>query len=352
MKKIIITQPDDWHCHLRDGAALATTVPAVAQDFARAIVMPNLKPPITNTQQAQAYYQRIISHCPQDTAFQPLMTLYLTNNTNVQIIEEAAQSNLIYGVKLYPAGATTNSTAGVTDLSHLHDVFLAMQAANLPLLIHGEVTDDDIDIFAREQVFIERELQPLLQTYPKLKIVLEHITTEFAVNFVRKGPENLAATITAHHLWLNRNDLLVGGIRPDFYCLPILKMENDRQALIDAATSGEGKFFLGTDSAPHTIENKYTACGCAGLFTSPTALPLYAEMFDSVNALDKLEAFASFNGADFYGLPRNTNQITLIEQPWQPPEYMPLAEGKVKVFSKQKGPGLNFRIMATRYIEC
>ncbi len=332
MQNLIMTQPDDWHCHLRDDTALATTVVTTAQQFARAIIMPNLKPPVTDADLARAYYQRILKHIPLDSNFTPLMALYLTDHTTPAVIDAAKKSGIVYAAKLYPAGATTHSTDGVTDLNKISDVLQALQDIGLPLLIHGEVTDFDIDIFAREQVFIDRELTPLLTKFDRLKIVLEHISTSYAVDFVKAGPSNLAATITPQHLWLTRNDLLVGGIKPDFYCLPIVKMAEDRDALIAAATSGNAKFFLGTDSAPHSQDNKHTACGCAGMFTAYNALELYAEIFANANALDNLESFASFNGADFYGLPRNTAKIELIRKDWRPPEYLPLGEGKVKLF--------------------
>lgn len=317
MRSLTITRPDDWHIHLRDGAALALTVADCAKQFARAIVMPNLVPPVQNAEQAAAYRERILAARPESSRFNPLMVLYLTDQTTPAIIEAAVNSGIVYACKLYPAGATTNSASGVTQLTNIYPALATMEKLGLPLLIHGEVTDADIDIFDREAVFIERHLQPLLAAFPTLKIVFEHITTKDAVEFVQAGPANLAATITAHHLLFNRNDMLVGGIRPHYFCLPILKRNIHQQALIQAATSGSAKFFLGTDSAPHAKGKKEAACGCAGCYTAAHAIELYAEAFDRAGALDKLEAFASFNGPDFYQLPRNTEQVTLVEQPSQ-----------------------------------
>lgn len=321
VEEIILTRPDDWHVHLRDGDALATTVPHTARTFGRAIVMPNLDPPITTTQGALAYRTRILRHVPPGSAFEPLMTLYLTEMTTGREIERAAGS--IAAVKLYPAHATTHAAAGITDLRRCDEALSCMQEQGLPLLVHGEAVTPGIDIFDREAVFLERELEPLIQRYPQLKIVLEHITTAAAAEFVRQAPPRLAATITAHHLLLNRNDLLLGGLRPHHYCLPILKREHDRRALLEAASSGSPKFFLGTDSAPHARSTKENACGCAGIFTAPAALELYAEAFEQSGRLHRLENFASHFGADFYGLPRNTATVRLRREPWSLPAVYP-----------------------------
>ena len=325
MNEIQITLPDDWHLHLRDADNLKSTVPATARCFGRAIIMPNLQPPITNTEQAAAYQERIIANIPQDTSFTPLMTLYLTDNTSAEDIETAHNSGIIYAAKLYPAGATTNSDSGVTDVNKISSALEAMQTVGMPLLVHGEVTHSDIDIFDREAVFIETILKPLKQKYPTLKVVLEHITTKEAVKFVEISDSTVAATITAHHLLYNRNHMLVGGIKPHFYCLPILKRNRHQEALIAAAVSGNPKFFLGTDSAPHAQTAKESACGCAGCYTAPTAIELYAEVFDAHNALDKLEGFASLFGPDFYALPRNTQTLTLIRKPWVVPASYDMA---------------------------
>lgn len=314
MRTLTITRPDDWHIHLRDGAYLPRTVADAAQQFHRAIVMPNLVPPVSNTAEAQSYRERINAARPAGSDFEPLMVLYLTDNTDPAEMAIAKASGFVHACKLYPAGATTNSSSGVTDIKKIYPVIAAMEKAGLPLLLHGEVTDNYIDIFDREAVFIERTLQPLTRDFPALKIVLEHITTRDAVAFVKDASQQVAATITAHHLLLNRNDMLVGGIRPHLFCLPILKRDIHQQALLEAATSSNPKFFLGTDSAPHAQHKKETACGCAGCYTALHALELYAEVFDRAGKLDKLEGFASFFGADFYGLPRNTDSITLIEQ--------------------------------------
>lgn len=318
-----ITKPDDWHLHLRDGDALNTTVAFSARQFQRAIVMPNLAQPITNTELALAYRQRILHARPSGNSFQPLMTLYLTDNTNAEDIQQASLNEHVYAAKLYPAGATTNSSNGVTNINQLTDVLYAMQKYHLPLLVHAEVTDSDIDIFDREQVFIDRHLTFIRRQFPELRIVLEHATTQQAIEFVNSH-DNTAATLTPQHLLLNRNDLLAGGIRPHNYCLPILKRESHRQALRQAATSGSPKFFLGTDSAPHVTKAKETACGCAGCFTAHAAIELYAEVFESENALDKLEAFSSFYGADFYQLPRNKEKMTLLKTSWQAPASYPM----------------------------
>lgn len=318
--QITLTRPDDWHVHLRDGQALATTVPHTARQFARAIVMPNLRPPVTTVALAAAYRARIVAHLPRDTRFEPLMTLYLTDGTPPEEIRRAADSGFVHAVKLYPAGATTHSDAGVTDLQRCAATLDAMAELDLPLLVHGEVTDPGVDVFDRESVFIERILQPLLSRHPALRVVLEHITTSDAVDFVAAcGPE-VAATITAHHLLYNRNAIFAGGIRAHYYCLPVLKRESHRRALLQAASSGSPKFFLGTDSAPHARKTKEAPCGCAGCYTAHAALELYAEAFASVSALDRLESFASFHGADFYRLPRNTDRVTIERSDWQVPE--------------------------------
>ena len=329
MQTLILTRPDDWHIHLRDGLTLQNTVKDVANQFARAIVMPNLVPPITNVALAHHYKDEIEKHIPEGVDFSPLMTLYLTDKTSVDDIKQAMQTDDIKACKLYPAGATTNSDLGLSQIENAYPVFEAMQKYRMPLLIHGEVTDKDIDIFDREKIFIERTLMPLVKQFPELKIVLEHITTENAVDFVMNSGSNVAATITAHHLLSNRNDMLVGGIRPHLFCLPILKRQHHQQALLKAATSGSPKFFLGTDSAPHAKDKKETSCGCAGCYTAQAAIELYAEAFDAMNALDKLEAFASFNGPDFYNLPRNKTKITLIKQAWFMPEKLELGDSIV-----------------------
>lgn len=314
--QLTITRPDDWHVHLRDGDMLATVLPDTAQRFARAIVMPNLKPPVRTVAEARAYRERILAALPAEMCFEPLMTLYLTDNTSPEDIRQAKSSGFIHAVKYYPAGATTHSDSGVTDIHRVAAVLETMQEVGLPLLVHGEVTDTDIDIFDREAVFIERVLVPLLERLPRLRVVLEHITTAQAAAFVTAAAANVAATITVHHLLYNRNAMFQGGIRPHAYCLPVLKRESHRQALVAAATSGNPKFFLGTDSAPHPRHDKESSCGCAGIYSAHAALELYAEVFEQAGALDKLEAFASFHGPDFYGLPRNQEQVTLVKQPW------------------------------------
>jgi len=329
MKRITLIRPDDWHIHLRDGAALQTTVPHAAHQFARAIVMPNLRPPVTTTGSARAYRERILAAVPAGLDFEPLMTLYLTDNTSAEEIQAARDSGIVHGVKLYPAGATTNSDSGVTDLERVYPALEAMVETGLPLLVHGEVTEPEVDIFDRELRFIEDRLAPLLQRYPRLRVVLEHITTRDAVEFVRAAPESVAATITAHHLLLNRNHMLVGGIRPHHYCLPVLKRETHRQALVEAAISGEPRFFLGTDSAPHAREDKESACGCAGMYTAPSAIELYAEVFDAAGALDRLEDFAGRFGPAFYGLPVNGDTITLEQTDWELPTSYPFGDTSV-----------------------
>ena len=318
-----ITQPDDWHLHLRDGEALKTTVAHSARVFARAIVMPNLKPPVTTVAQALSYRQRILACVPQGNTFDPLMTLYLTDQLDTQEVQRAYDQDSVHAIKFYPAGATTNSESGVAELKCVYPALEKMAEIGLPLLIHGEVTNNKVDIFDRERVFIETVLAPLTKRFPNLKIVFEHITTKDAVEFVTGQGKNIAATITPHHLLLNRNDLLVGGIKPHFYCLPILKRNIHQRALVEAATSGDPKFFLGTDSAPHSIKTKETSCGCAGIYSAHAALELYTEVFEAEDALDKLEGFASFFGADFYNLPRNQTQIILNKTPSTvPAEYL------------------------------
>jgi len=323
---ITITRPDDWHLHLRDGAALASVLPHTARQFARAIVMPNLKPPVTTTAAAAAYRERILAALPEGMRFEPLMTLYLTNNTDPDEIRRAMDSGFIHAVKLYPAGATTNSDAGVTDLRNCYKVLEVMQEVGMPLLVHGEVTDNDIDLFDREAVFIERVMRPLRRDLPALSIVFEHITTKDAAQYVAEAEGPIAATITAHHLLYNRNEIFRGGIRPHYYCLPVLKREEHRLALVTAATSGDERFFLGTDSAPHAIGAKESSCGCAGCYTALHAMELYTEAFAQAGALDKLEAFASFNGPAFYGLPRNEGTITLVRESWNLPATVPMGE--------------------------
>ena len=327
--KLTITRPDDWHLHVRDGDALKYTVPFTARQFARAIIMPNLSPPNVNTEQALAYRDRILAVTPTDLKFQPLMTLYLTDNTPADEIAIAKQSGHVVAVKLYPAGATTNSDAGVTDIRKCYKTLEALQKFNMPLLVHGEVTSPDVDVFDREKQFIDKVLIPTRKAFPELKIVFEHITTKDAVDFVLAEDQYTGATITPQHLLYNRNAIFKGGIRPHYYCLPVLKREEHRLALNSAATSGNKKFFLGTDSAPHSQDNKENACGCAGIFSAPLAIELYTRAFDDNNALDKLQGFASFHGADFYGLERNTDTITLQKAEWTVPESYPFADGKI-----------------------
>jgi dihydroorotase len=325
MQNLTITRPDDWHLHLRDGAALKAVLPHTARQFARAIIMPNLKPPVRLVADAAAYRDRILAAVPKGQQFEPLMTLYLTDNTSPKEIIAAKASQFVKAVKYYPAGATTNSDLGVTDIRKCDHVFEAMQQVDLPLLLHGEVTDHSVDMFDREQVFIDQHLIPLRQRFPHLRVVFEHITTSDAVEYILSA-NNTAATITPQHLLFNRNSLFQGGISPHFYCLPILKRETHRAALLRAATSGNPKFFLGTDSAPHPRNSKESSCGCAGCYSALHAMELYAEAFESVNALDKLEAFASFYGADFYQLPRNTEHITLTKTTWRVPDEVPFTE--------------------------
>src|SRR5450755_4099379 len=319
-ESITITRPDDWHAHLRDGDLMESVVGATARQFARAIVMPNLKPPVVSVKDAKAYRDRIIAALPKGPSFEPLMTLYLTDETPAAQIEKAHAAGFVKAVKYYPAGATTHSASGVTDLRKCDAVLDAMQAAGMPLLMHGEVTDPEVDVFDREVVFLERTLAPLVKRFPKLKIVLEHITTHEAAAFVERAPETVGATITVHHLLMNRNALFAGGMRPHHYCLPVLKSEDDRVAIVHAATSGSPKFFLGTDSAPHARHAKEAACGCAGIFSAHAGIELYAEVFDAAGQLHRLESFASEFGADFYGLPKNEERITLSRDPWPVPQ--------------------------------
>lgn len=326
---LTITRPDDWHLHVRDGAALQAVVPDTARQFARAIIMPNLKPPVTTAAQALAYKQRIEAAVPKGLAFEPLMTLYLTDNTPPEEIARAAEAGVV-ALKLYPAGATTNSDAGVTDIRKTYATLEAMQRHGLKLLVHGEVTDQSVDVFDREAVFIDRHLIPLRRDFPELKIVVEHITTKDAAQYVREADAHTAATITAHHLLYNRNAIFTGGLRPHYYCLPVLKREEHRLALVAAATSGSNRFFLGTDSAPHPAHLKEHASGCAGCYTALSAMELYAEAFEAAGALDKLEAFASFHGPDFYGLPRNTGTVTLKKESWTLPEALPFGGASLK----------------------
>ena len=336
MDQLTLTPPDDWHLHVRDGEALLTAVPHTARQFRRAIIMPNLTPPVTTTEQAVAYRQRILEAVPAGVKFDPLMTLYLTDRTPPEEIARAKASGVVHGVKLYPAGATTNSDSGVTDISLCHETLAAMAVEDLPLLVHGEVTHADIDIFDREAVFIDEVLKPLVDRLPSLRVVFEHITTADAVTFVLEAPDNIAATITAHHLLLNRNDLLVGGIRPHNYCLPVLKRERHREALVAAATSGSPKFFLGTDSAPHSRDTKEHACGCAGCFTAPAALELYAQAFEAVGKLDQLEGFASHHGPDFYRLPRNEGSVQLVRETWAQPPTLPYLDDEIVPFMAEQ----------------
>ena len=326
MTQVTLIRPDDWHLHLRDGEAMRAVLLDAARRFARAIVMPNLQTPVTTAEAAIGYRARILAALPEGMKFAPLMTLYLTDRTTGDEIRRASQSGIVHAVKYYPAGATTHSDSGVTALTRCEDALAAMAECDLPLLVHGEVTFPDVDIFDREKVFIDRILVPLLSKFSRLRVVFEHITTRDAVRFVLGAPPRVAATITAHHLLLNRNALLAGGIRPHHYCLPILKREEDRQALIQAAVSGNSKFFLGTDSAPHARNTKEAACGCAGTYTAHAGIELYAEIFEAANALDRLEGFASIHGPGFYGLPCNQDQITLVKEAWNVPTELPFDE--------------------------
>ena len=339
---LTITRPDDWHLHLRDGDALRTVVPHTAAQFARAIVMPNLRPPVTTAEQALAYKARIQAAVPAGMAFEPLMTLYLTDNLPAEEIARAKDAGVV-AAKLYPAGATTNSDAGVTDIRKTYKTLEAMQKAGMLLLVHGEVTSPEIDLFDREAVFIEQQLKPLRRDFPELKIVMEHITTQEAAQYVASADPFLGATITAHHLLYNRNAIFTGGIRPHYYCLPVLKRETHRLALVDAATSGSSKFFLGTDSAPHPAHLKEHATGCAGCYTAHAAIEMYAEAFDNAGALDQLEGFASFHGPDFYNLPRNTGTITLRRESWTPPDSFAFGEAELKPL--RAGEALPWRLV-------
>lgn len=345
MNSLTIIAPDDWHLHFRDGEMLSETVPATARCFKRAIVMPNLVPPVTNAEMASAYKQRILEATPKENDFTPLMTIYLTNHTQVADIEEAVQKG-VTAAKLYPAGATTNSDAAVSALDTLFPVFQAMSDVGMPLLIHGEVTDHHIDIFDREKIFIERNLSRIVSTFPQLKVVFEHITTKEAAEFVLNASTNVAATITPQHLLLNRNDLLVGGVRPHNFCLPVLKRNIHQQALQDAVKSGSKKFFLGTDSAPHEKHKKESSCGCAGCYSAWSAIELYAQIFEELDALDKFEQFASLNGPDFYQLPRNTSTLNLIKEPWTIPQEITLPNGHA-IVPFYAGMQVNWKIAAS-----
>jgi len=338
---LTITRPDDWHIHFRDGAAMQSVLPDTARVFGRAIAMPNLRPPVVSVADAAAYRARLVA-AAAGTSFEPLMTLYLTDNTPPEELRRARESGFVHAVKYYPAGATTNSDSGVTALSRAYHAIAAMEEVGMPLLLHGEVVDPEVDVFDREAVFIERHLVPLLRDFPRLKIVLEHITTRQAAEFVTAAPANVAATVTVHHLLYNRNAMFKGGLRPHLYCLPVLKREAHRQALVAAAISGSPKFFLGTDSAPHAQGAKETACGCAGIYSAHAAIELYAEAFEDAGALDKLEAFASFYGADFYGLPRNTDPLTLQRQNWTVPENLPM--GGERLVPLRAGETVRWRV--------
>ena len=349
MKSLTITRPDDWHLHLRDGAAMAAVLPHTVRQFARAIVMPNLKPPVTTTAEAEAYRARILAALPAGLAFEPLMTLYLTDNTPADEIRRAKASGFVHGVKLYPAGATTNSDSGVTDVRKPHPALEAMQAVGLPLLVHGEVTRSNVDVFDREAVFIDEVLHPLRKDFPQLKVVFEHITTREATQYVRDASGPIAATITAHHLLFNRNAIFMtaegrAGVRPHYYCLPVLKRETHRLSLVEAATGGNPRFFLGTDSAPHSKGEKETACGCAGCYTALNALELYAEVFEDAGRLDQLEGFASHFGADFYGLPRNRGTVTLQRRASKVPAELPF--GAATVVPLRAGESLRWSLAA------
>ncbi len=341
--RLTIPRPDDWHLHLRDGEHLRAVLPDTARRFARAIVMPNLKPPVATTKLALEYRGRILAALPAGSRFEPLMTLYLTDNTQPGEIAAARASGAVHAVKYYPAGATTNSDSGVTDLAKCHAVLAAMEKQGMPLLVHGEVTDPDVDVFDKERVFIERVLAPLVARFAGLKVVMEHITTREAADFVTAAPPRVAATITAHHLLLSRNAIFAGGIRPHLYCLPILKREAHRRALVAAATGGNPKFFLGTDSAPHARHTKENDCGCAGIYTAHAGIELYAEAFAAAGALDRLEGFASRHGAQFYGLPANTGTLTLVEEPWTvPPD---LAYGADRLVPMRAGAQVAWKVV-------
>lgn len=343
MSRVTIIRPDDWHLHLRDGEHMRAVLPDTVKRFARAIVMPNLTPPVTTTELALSYRERIMSALPDGAKFEPLMTLYLTDETTGEEIRRAKQSGVIHAVKYYPAGATTHSDSGVKDLGSCSSALAAMEECALPLLVHGEVTFPGVDIFDREKIFIDRMLIPVLRKFPNLRVVFEHITTREAVRFVTAAPPRVAATITSHHLLLNRNALFSGGIRTHHYCLPILKREEDRQALIQAAVSGNPKFFLGTDSAPHARSTKETVCGCAGIYTAHAGIELYAEIFGANNAIDKLQGFASIFGANFYGLPLNVDRITLVKEMWDVPKEMPFHNGALVPF--RAGGTVSWRLL-------
>ena len=343
MKSLRLTRPDDWHLHLRDGAALAAVLPFTTAQFARAIVMPNLKPPVTTTAQALAYRERILAALPATARFTPLMTLYLTDRTSAAEISKAKASGVVHGVKLYPAGATTHSEAGVTDLARLDGVLAHMAETGMVLQVHGESTDPAVDVFDREARFIDEVLAPLTERHPRLRVVVEHITTKAAVQFVLGARSGIAATVTPQHLLLNRNALFAGGIRPHLYCLPVLKGEAHRSALLTAVASGTPRLFLGTDSAPHARLTKENACGCAGIFSAHAALELYAQAFEAAGALDKLEAFAAFHGADFYGLPRNTEAVSLMKESWDVPAHYPF--GTDVLVPLRAGERLSWRLL-------
>ncbi len=344
MTSITITRPDDWHLHLRDGAAMRDVLPHTAARFARAIVMPNLKPPVTTTALALAYRERILAALPAGSRFEPLMTLYLTDNTRPGEIAAAKASGAVHAVKYYPAGATTNSDSGVTAIEKCYGVIEKMAEVGMPLLLHGEVTDNEVDVYDRERVFIERTLVPLVERFPRLRVVLEHITTREAAEFVKAAPPRVAATITVHHLLMSRNAMFAGGVRPHLYCLPILKREVHREALVAAALSGSPKFFLGTDSAPHARHTKENDCGCAGMYTAHAGIELYAEVFAAAGAIDRLEGFASHFGADFYGLPRNAEHIVLRDEPWSVPASLPF--GTDTLVPLRAGGAIGWRIAA------
>jgi dihydroorotase len=343
--RLTITRPDDWHVHLRDGDAMKAVLPDTARRFGRAIVMPNLRPPITTVAAAKAYRERILAALPPRSRFEPLLTLYLTDRTTADEIAAARASGFVHAVKYYPAGATTNSENGVTAWRHVRGALAAMERHELPLLLHGEVTDPDVDVFDRERVFVERELGPLLREHPGLRVVLEHATTADAVAFVRAAGGNVAATITAHHLLWNRNAMFRGGLRPHAYCLPVLKRERHREALLAAATGDDPRFFLGTDSAPHARAAKEADCGCAGVYTAHAAIELYAEAFEQAGALERLEAFASWRGADFYRLPRNADRVTLERVAWQVPAELPFGDGELVPL--RAGEQVGWRLVAT-----
>ena len=343
MQTVTITRPDDWHVHVRDGALLNLVVPDTARRFGRAIVMPNLNPPVTTVAQARQYRERVVAAAPAGSGFQPLMTLYLREDMQPGDVAEAKASGVVHAIKWYPAGATTNSQHGVRSVERCYPVFAAMQEQGLPLLVHAETTDPDVDVFDREAVFIDGVLAPLIERFPAMPVVIEHLTTRHAVQFLRDAAPNVGGTITPHHLLLNRSDMFVGGLRPHLYCLPILKREVHRQALIEAATSGEARFFLGSDSAPHSRQAKESACGCAGIYTAHAAIELYAEVFEQAGALDRLEAFSSFHGADFYGLPRNTQRIALEKKPWSVPETLQFEDEALVPF--RAGDAVNWRLV-------